>query len=64
MPNIAYAIGVLGAGLGIGMAAFGCASAMARQPEVKGNLFTIFILASAFVEALALIGFVVALIVR
>ena len=64
MPNIAYAIGVLGAGLGIGMAAFVCASAMARQPEVKGNLFTIFILASAFVEALALIGFVVALIVK
>ena len=64
MPNIAYAIGVLGAGLGIGMAAFGCASAMGRQPEVKGTLFTIFILASAFVEALALIGFVVALIVK
>ena len=46
------------------MAAFGCANGMARQPEVKGNLFTIFILASAFVEALALIGFVVALIVK
>ena len=64
MANIAYAIGVLGAALGIGMAAFGCANGMARQPEVKGNLFTIFILASAFVEALALIGFVVALIVK
>ena len=64
MPNIAYAIGVLAAALGIAVAAHGCATAMARQPEVKGNLFTIFILASAFVEALALIGFVVALIVK
>ncbi len=35
---------------------------MARQPEVQGRLFTVFILASAFVEALALIGFVVTLI--
>lgn len=64
VANIAYAIGVIAAALGIGISAYGCATAMARQPEVKGNLFTIFILASAFVEALALIGFVVALIVK
>ena len=64
MANIAYAIGVLAAAIGIGTAAYACATSMARQPEVKGNLFTIFILASAFVEALALIGFVVALIVK
>ena len=36
----------------------------ARQPEVQGRLFTVFILGSAFVEALALIGFVVSLIVK
>lgn len=34
---------------------------MARQPEVKGNLFTVFILAAAFIESLCLIGFVVAI---
>jgi F-type H+-transporting ATPase subunit c len=34
---------------------------MARQPEVQGRLFTVFILASAFIEALCLIGFVVAI---
>ena len=32
--------------------------------EVQGRLFTVFILGSAFVEALALIGFVVSLIVK
>lgn len=64
MANIAYALGVIGAAMGISIAAYSCATSMARQPEVKGNLFTIFILASAFVEALALIGFVVALIVK
>ncbi|MBY4797590.1 ATP synthase F0 subunit C [Collinsella sp. AGMB00827] len=64
MGVIGYSIGVLGAGLAIGLTAFGCAQAMARQPEVQDRLFTIFIMASAFAEALALIGFVVALVVR
>ena len=59
--NIGYALCVIGAAFGIGLAAYGAATSMARQPEVQGRLFTVFILASAFVEALALIGFVVAL---
>ncbi len=61
---VGYGLGVIGAGLGIGMAASGVAQGMARQPEVQGRLFTVFILGSAFVEALALIGFVVSLIVK
>jgi F-type H+-transporting ATPase subunit c len=59
---IGYGICVIGAAIGIGLASFGATTSMARQPEVQGRLFTIFILASAFVEALALIGFVVTLI--
>ena len=59
---VGYGLGVIGAGIGIGLAASGVAQGMARQPEVQGRLFTVFILASAFVEALALIGFVVTLI--
>lgn len=62
MGVIGYGLGVIGAGLGIGLAAYGATSAIARQPEQQPNLFTIFILGSAFVEALALIGFVVTLI--
>ncbi len=61
---IGYGLGVIGAGIGIGLAAFGATTAMARQPEMQGRLFTTFILGSAFVEALALIGFVVSLIVK
>ena len=53
---------VIGAAFLIGFAAYGATTSMARQPEVQGRLFTVFILASAFVEALALIGFVVTLI--
>ena len=61
MGVIGYGLGVIGASLGIGLAAYGAATGMARQPEVQGRLFTVFILGAAFVEALALIGFVVAL---
>ncbi|MBS6415936.1 MAG: ATP synthase F0 subunit C [Collinsella intestinalis] len=54
----------MGAGVAIGLAAYGVASAMARQPEVQDRVFTVFIMAAAFSEALALIGFVVALVVK
>ena len=64
MGVIGYGLGVIGAGLGIGRAAYGYTTSTARQPEMQGTLFTGFILASAFVEALALIGFVVALVVK
>lgn len=62
MGVIGYGLGVIGAGFAIGLAAFGATSAMARQPEIQGRAFTVFILASAFTEALGLIGFVVTLI--
>lgn len=64
MGVIGYGIGVIGAGLGIGIAAYGATTSIARQPEMQGRLFTVFILASAFVEALALIGFVVSLLAQ
>ena len=59
---LGYAIGVLGAGLGIGLIGYACCMATARQPEVAGRLFTNFIIGAALIEALALIGFVLALI--
>ena len=62
MGAIGYGLGVIGAGIGIGLAAYGATSAIARQPEMQSRLFTVFILGSALVEALALIGFVVTLI--
>ena len=62
MGAIGYAIGVVGAALAIGIIAYGATSAMARQPEIQNRAFTVFIMGAAFCEALALIGFVVALI--
>ncbi len=59
---IGYGLCVIGVGIGIGLAAYGAANGTARQPEMQSRLFTIFILAAAFSEALALIGMVLALI--
>ncbi len=53
MGVIGYGLGVIGAGVAIGLAAYGVASAMARQPEVQDRVFTVFIMAAAFSEALA-----------
>lgn len=64
MGVIGYGLGVIGAGIGVGLIGYGTTMAMARQPEVQGRLFTVFILGAAIIEALALIGFAVALIVH
>ena len=53
-----YGLVVIGAGLGIGMVGAKTTESMARQPEVAGTVQTIFILSAAFIEALALLGFV------
>ena len=60
---VGYGLATLGPALGIGIACFGCCTASARQPEIAGRLFTNFIIGAALIEALALIGFVLALIV-
>lgn len=64
MGVFAYSICVVGASIGISFVASSVASNVARQPEVQGRLFTVFTLGAAFIEALALIGFVVTLIVK
>ncbi len=63
MGVIGYGLGVIGAGLAIGLSALGATGAMAVS-DLKLAVFTVFIMGSAFGEALALIGFVVALIVK
>lgn len=59
---VGYGLGTLGPGIGIGIACYGCCIATARQPELQGRLFTTFIIGAALVEALALIGFVLTVI--
>lgn len=59
---VGYGLGTFGPALAIGIACYGACVGTARQPEVQGRLFTNFIIGAALAEALALIGFVLALI--
>ena len=57
--GMAYGLGAIGPGIGIGYLVGQAVQAMARQPESAGQVQTTMVLGIAFTEALALIGFVV-----
>ncbi|GHC94155.1 ATP synthase subunit c [Nocardiopsis terrae] len=58
--TIGYGISVIGAGIGVGIV-FGLGmQAIARQPEARGPLQTNIYLGFALIEALAILGFVLA----
>ena len=56
-------LGAIGPGIGIGFLVGKAIEAMARQPEAAGMVRTTMFLGIAFVEALALFGFVLSFIV-
>ena len=57
--GFAYGLAAIGPGVGIGIVVGNAVQAMARQPEAAGLVRTTMFLGIAFIEALALIGFVV-----
>jgi F-type H+-transporting ATPase subunit c len=59
---IGFGLAAIGGGIGVGLAGLGTTQAIARQPEMYGRIFTIFIMTAAMAEALALLGFVLAFI--
>lgn len=58
---LAIAIPALGSALGQGNAASRAMEAIARQPEAGGDIRTSLLLALAFMEALTLFSFVIAI---
>ncbi|MCS7066439.1 MAG: ATP synthase F0 subunit C [Fimbriimonadales bacterium] len=56
--------GVIGAGIGQGLAARGAMEGMARQPEMAGRIQTGMIIALAFIESLVLFSFLVFLLLQ
>ena len=58
---IGAGIAVLGAGIGIGRIGGSAMEAMARQPEISGDLRMNMIIAAALVEGVALLAIVVCL---
>ena len=59
---IGYGIGTLGPGIGLGILFGKAIEGTARQPELGSRLQTLMFLGLAFVEVLALLGFVLAFI--
>lgn len=55
------AIGMFGAGLGIGKATGSAVEAISRQPEASGKIMSTMILGCALAEATAIYGLVVAI---
>jgi len=62
--GLAYGLGAIGPGIGIGYLVGQAVQAMARQPESAGQVQTTMFLGIAFTEALALIGFVVFILLK
>ena len=58
------AIGLTGAGIGIGLVFAALLNGVARNPALKGQLFTYAILGFAFVEAIGLFDLMVALMAK
>jgi F-type H+-transporting ATPase subunit c len=62
--GLAYAVAAAGCGVGLGLVGAGAVQAAGRNPEAIGKIRTLMILAMSFVDALAIIGLVVALIIK
>lgn len=58
LGSVGYGLAAIGPGIGIGYLVGQSVQAMARQPEMAGNVRTTMFLGIAFAEALALFGFV------
>ncbi len=61
--GLVYGLAAIGPGIGVGLVFSSAIEAMARQPETAGETRTTMFLGFALIEALALIGFVLAFIV-
>ncbi|MEJ2012953.1 MAG: ATP synthase F0 subunit C [Anaerolineales bacterium] len=56
-------LGMIGAGLGIGVLVNGAVQAMGRNPDASGNIQVNMVLGIAFAEAVAIYALVVALLI-
>ena len=56
-------LGVIGAGLGIGLLASSAMEGIARQPEAVGDIRTNMIIAAALVEGVALLGEIICVLI-
>jgi F-type H+-transporting ATPase subunit c len=58
VATIGYGLAAIGPGIGVGIVSGKACEAMARQPELAGQLRTTMILGIAFSEALGFLGLI------
>ncbi|MEX0659949.1 MAG: F0F1 ATP synthase subunit C [Egibacteraceae bacterium] len=63
-PGLVYGLAAIGPGIGLGIMVGKAIEAMARQPEAAGMVRTTMFIGIAIIEALALLGFVLAFILQ
>ncbi|HVM15383.1 MAG TPA: F0F1 ATP synthase subunit C [Egibacteraceae bacterium] len=61
--GLVYGLAAIGPGIGLGIMVGKAIEAMARQPEAAGMVRTTMFIGIAIIEALALLGFVLAFVV-
>ena len=61
--GLVYGLGAIGPGIGVGLVFSSAIEAIARQPEMAGQTRATMFIGFALIEALALIGFVLAFII-
>jgi F-type H+-transporting ATPase subunit c len=57
---LAVGLAALGAGIGDGLVSSAAVSGIARQPEAKGNIMTLMFISVGLIEAMPIIGVVIA----
>jgi F-type H+-transporting ATPase subunit c len=57
---LAVGLAALGAGIGDGLVSASAVSGIARQPEAKGNIMTLMFISVGLIEAMPIIGVVIA----
>ncbi len=62
--GLAFGLGGIGAAIGLGMVGAKTIESMARQPEMAGRLQTTMFIALGMIEALGLLGFVLAFVLN
>ncbi|MBM4433804.1 MAG: ATP synthase F0 subunit C [Chloroflexi bacterium] len=62
--GLAVGLGVLGAGIGVGMVGSKVAEAIGRNPDAQGPIRTNAIILAAFAEGLGILSFVIAFLLQ
>ena len=62
--GLAFGLAIIGVALGLGMVGSKTIESMARQPEMAGRLQTTMFIALGMIEAIALLGFVLAFVLN